>query len=153
MLDNWITFGPNGEAYYTALALPPEKGAPIYVFRSPDKGHTWYGPTKIASTSFDQPRTIAALRDGKVRIYIAAASRTAVLLGSDDGGQSFNTLARIEPDDLPHMAMNPVVLADGSILLPIWTSSRVKDIGSIPPESTLRGLRMAALPSVYLGCC
>ena len=118
VLDNWITFGPNGEAYYTALALPRGKGAPIYVFRSPDKGHTWYGPNEIASSSFDQPRTTASLRDGKVRIYIAATSGDVVLLGSDDDGRSFNTLSRIKPDNLPHQAMNPLVLADGSLLLP-----------------------------------
>jgi BNR/Asp-box repeat len=117
-LDNWILIAPNGEAYYTDLPFTSKETAPILVFRSSDKGHTWSGPVEIADRSFDQPRTTASLQDGKLRIYIAAASQGAVVLSSDDGGHSFQTGTRIEPDNLGHQAMNPLLLVDGSLLLP-----------------------------------
>lgn len=117
-LDNWVALAPNGDAIYTSLLFTSKERAPIYVFRSTDKGRAWNGPTQIAEADYDQPRTTAFLRDGKLRIYIAAASGGAVLLGSIDNGQSFTTIGRVEPDNLRHQAMNPVALMDGSVLLP-----------------------------------
>jgi hypothetical protein len=117
-LDNWILIVPNGEAYYTDLPFTAKETAPILVFHSSDKGHTWSGPVEIADRGFDQPRTTASLRDGKLRIYIAAASQGVVVLSSDDGGHSFQTGARIEPDNLDHQAMNPLSLVNGSLMLP-----------------------------------
>ncbi len=117
-LDNWISFAPDGEAYYTDLPFTSKESAPIHVFRSSDKGHTWVGPVEIADRSYDQPRTTASLWDGKIRIYIAAASDGIVVLDSEDGGQSFKTGARMQPDNLGHQAMNPLALVDGSLLLP-----------------------------------
>ena len=40
------------------------------------------------------------------------------MLSSEDGGHSFQTGTRIQPDDLGHQAMNPLPLADGSLMLP-----------------------------------
>ena len=117
-LDNWILIAPNGEAYYTDLPFTSKETAPILVFHSSDKGHTWSEPVEIADRSFDQPRTTASLQDDKLRIYIAAASQGAVVLSSEDGGHSFQTGTRIEPDNLGHQAMNPLLLVDGSLLLP-----------------------------------
>lgn len=117
-LDNWILFAPNGEAYYTELPFTSKESAPIYVFRSSDKGRTWSGPAEIADRSYDQPRTTASIWNGKVRIYIAAASSGVVVLDSEDGGHSFQTGARIEPDNLGHQAMNPLSLVDGSLMVP-----------------------------------
>jgi len=117
-LDTWIVFAPNGEALYTTLPFTSSEKSPIYFFRSRDNGRSWQGPIEIADSDYDQPSATASLREGGVQVYIAAASRGAVLLSSDDDGRSFHTLAHIEPDNLSHQAMNPVVLADGSILLP-----------------------------------
>jgi hypothetical protein len=117
-LDNWILIAPNGDAYYTDLPFTAKETAPILVFHSSDKGHTWSGPVEIADRNYDQPRTTASLRDGKLRIYIAADTEGSVVLSSEDGGHSFQTGTRIQPDDLGHQAMNPLPLADGSLMLP-----------------------------------
>ena len=117
VLDTWVTFAPNGESYFTALPFTAEEQAPIYFYRSPDSGRTWLGPTVLGSGG-DQPKTVASMRNGTPSIYIAAAERGVVLLNSVDLGQSFHEIARIEPDNLSHQAMNPLVLADGSVLLP-----------------------------------
>ena len=118
--DDWITFAPNGDAYYSALPTTSDRRQPIFVFRSTEKGHAWSGPTEIEGVGFDQPKTIAAFRDGKVRLYIAASSGkgSAVWLDSDDGGKSFKSLGPIQADAKPYRALNPLVLTDGSILLP-----------------------------------
>ena len=117
-LDNWIAFTPNGDVFLTSLPFTAEGNSPIYVFRSTDKGRTWNDPTVLADAGYDQPKTTTTLWDGKLRIYIAASSRGVVLLSSDDNGQSFTTMGRIGPDNLEHQAMNPLVLANGSVLLP-----------------------------------
>lgn len=118
--DDWITFAPNGDAYYTALPTMLDRRQPIFVFRSIDKGHSWSGPTEVGAGGFDQPKTIAAFRDGKVRLYLAASTGRgrAVWLVSDDSGKSFKALAPNKADAKPYRASNPLVLADGSILLP-----------------------------------
>ncbi|HEV2348708.1 MAG TPA: sialidase family protein [Terriglobia bacterium] len=118
--DDWITFAPNGDAYYSASPTTSDRRQPIFVFRSTDNGHSWNGPTEIGGVGFDQPKTIAAFRDAKVRLYIAVSSGKgrAVWLDSDDGGKSFKSLGPIQADAKPYRALNPLVLADGSILLP-----------------------------------
>jgi hypothetical protein len=118
VLDTWITFAPNGNAYYTCIPITSEGRYPIYVFRSTDNGHLWTGPTKISGAKFDQPRTVASLDSGKAEVYIAASTREPVLVGSD-GGDSFKTIAKLQPAKPGHeQAMNPLVLVDGSLLLP-----------------------------------
>lgn len=118
--DGWITFAPNGEAFYSTLPTTLHGQEPIYVFRSTDKGHTWSGPTKIGSANFDQPKTIAIVRDGKVRLYIAASTGRgrAVLLDSDDDAETFRSLGPMPAKVTPYRALKPLVLANGSILLP-----------------------------------
>jgi hypothetical protein len=119
VLDDWVTFAPDGDAYYTAIPITSEGRYPIYVFRSTNEGHSWTDPTKIISARFDQPRAIASAGDGKVKIYIAATSGNPVLLLSEDEGKSFSTLARIQRTKAGHQqAVNPLVLVDGSLLLP-----------------------------------
>ena len=61
-----------------------------------------------------------AFRGGKLGPCIAASTgRGRVLwLLSDDGGKSFKSLAPIKTDAMPYRALNPLVFADGSILLP-----------------------------------
>ena len=117
VLDTWVTFAPNGESYFTALPFTAEEQAPIYFYHSQDSGSTWLGPTVLASGG-DQPKTVASMRNGTPSIYIAAAGRGVVLLNSVDRGRSFHEIARVQPDNLSHQAMNPLVLADGSVLLP-----------------------------------
>ena len=118
--DDWITFAPNGDAYYSLLPTTSDRRQSIFVFRSTDKGHSWSGPTEIGGDGFDQPKTIAAFGDSKVRLYIAASSGKgrAVWFDSDGAGKSFKPLGPIQADPKPYRALNPLVLADGSILLP-----------------------------------
>ncbi|HET9178248.1 MAG TPA: sialidase family protein [Terriglobia bacterium] len=118
--DDWITFAPNGDAYYSALPTTLDRRQPILVFRSIDKGRSWSGPTEVGAGGFDQPKTTVAFRDGKVRLYLAVSTGRgrAVWLVSDDSGKSFKALAPIKAGAKPYRALNPLVLADGSVLLP-----------------------------------
>jgi len=116
--DDWVTYGANGDAYVTVLWLPPREGSAIAVYRSQDKGRTWQGPVMVPGKGFDQPRVIAAPKKGDPNVYVATALGDKVaVLKSSDGGLSFETTATLAPTNLAHQAMNPLVLADGSLLI------------------------------------
>ncbi len=130
--DDWVTYAPNGVVFFSALWVPPDEGSSIFVYRSSDKGLSWQGPVEIPAKSFDQPYMVATGEHGQVRLYIAAAAGgrdpllftkpisadVVSILRSDDGGLSFRMTGFITPDNLGHNAMNPLVLADGSLLVP-----------------------------------
>ena len=134
-LDNWVAYAPDGAAYYSTLArmkLQDQWRMPILVYRSADLGKTWQGPTLIPSNSFDRPAMVATGTKDETRLYLAAfadgkdamvvdkaidASGIAVL-ESNDRGASFKPAAFIAHDNLGHNARNPLVLSDGSLLVP-----------------------------------
>jgi len=62
---------------------------------------------------------VAAGTKNNERIYVVASDRGGfAVLRSDDGGLSFKTTAFIEPDNLAHQPKNPLLLPDGSLLVP-----------------------------------
>jgi hypothetical protein len=134
-LDNWVAYAPDGSTYYSSLArmkLQEQWRTAILVYRSAEQGKTWQGPTLIPSNSIDRPAIVATGTKDETRLYIAAfadgkdtlvvdkaaeASGIAVL-ESTDRGVSFKTAAFIAHDNLGHTARNPLVLSDGSLLVP-----------------------------------
>ncbi len=134
-LDNWVAYAPDGSAYYSTLArmkLQDQWRMPILVYRSADQGKTWQGPTLIPSNSIDRPAMVATGTKDETRLYIAAfadgkdtlvvdkamEASGIVVLESSDRGASFKPSAFIAPDNLGHNARNPLVLSDGSLLVP-----------------------------------
>jgi hypothetical protein len=137
-LDVWVTYAPDGVAYLSALAdmkIQKRDLGQILFYRSEDQGKTWQGPTLIPPRgSFDRPLMLAAgTRDSK-RIYVVAnESRGFAVLRSDDGGLTFKTTAFIEPDNLAHQPHNPLLLPDGSLVVPYtdYPSISVKELQEI----------------------
>lgn len=124
-LDVWVTYAPDGMAYISALAsekiqIQGRGRGELLVYRSEDQGKTWQGPTLIASRGFfDRPSMVASGTKNNKRIYLVASDgRGFDVLKSDDGGLSFKTTAIIKPDNLAHQPHRPVVLPDGSLLVP-----------------------------------
>ena len=134
-LDNWVAYAPDGLAYYSTLArmkLQDQWRMPILVYRSADQGKTWQGPTLIPSNSIDRPAMVATGTKDETRLYIAAfadgkdtfvvdkaiEASGIVVFESNDRGASFKPAAFIAHDNLGHNARNPLVLSDGSLLVP-----------------------------------
>lgn len=122
-VDDWVTYAPDGMAYLSTLAdlkIRERNPDQILVYRSEDQGKTWQGPTLIPPRgSFDRPLMLAAGTKNNKRIYVVASDRGGfAVLRSDDGGLSFKTTAFIEPDNLAHQPKNPLLLPDGSLLVP-----------------------------------
>lgn len=131
-IDNWVTYAPEGIAYFSSQArirLENQWKLAILVYRSPEKGASWLGPTVITGASFDHPVISAT---GKGMVYIASlASRVDALgikgpedaegiliLRSTDAGASYKATGFIVPDDLGHQAENPVLLPNGTLIIP-----------------------------------
>jgi hypothetical protein len=122
-IDDWVTYAPDGVAYISTLAdmdVQDQRPDQILVYRSEDQGKTWQGPTVIPPHgSFDRPLMLATGTKNNKRIYVVASDRGGfAVLRSDDGGLSFKTTAFIEPDNLAHQPKNPLLLPDGSLLVP-----------------------------------
>lgn len=137
-LDVWVTYAPDGVAYLSALAdmkIQKRDLNQILFYRSEDQGKTWQGPTLIAPRgSFDRPLMLAAGTKENKRIYVVAnESRGFAVLRSDDGGLTFKTTAFIEPDNLGHQPHNPLLLPDGSLIVPYtdYPSISVKELQEI----------------------
>ncbi len=124
-VDVWVTYAPDGMAYLSALAdekIQIQEGGrgELLVYRSEDQGKTWQGPTLIASRGFfDRPSMwVTGTKTNKHIYMVASDGRGFDVLKSDDGGLSFKTTAIIKPDNLAHQPHHPVVLPDGSLLVP-----------------------------------
>ncbi|MGH9966525.1 MAG: sialidase family protein [Pyrinomonadaceae bacterium] len=156
-VDVWVTYAPDGMAYLSTLAdmKTQERGADqILVYRSEDQGKTWHGPTLISPRrSFDRPLMVAVGTKNNKRIHIAASDgRGFAVLRSDDGGLSFKTTASIEPDNLAHQPKNPLLLSDGSLLVPYndYPPISVKELGEIrrdPRKQRLNSSRIYVVRS------
>ena len=122
-VDVWVTYAPDGVAYLSHLAdlkIQERSLDQILFYRSEDQGKTWQGPTFILPRgSFDRPSMVASGTKSNKRIYVVASDGGGFdVLRSDDGGISFKTAASIQPDNLAHQPHHPVVLPDGSLLVP-----------------------------------
>jgi len=126
-VNPWVTYAPNGTAYCSTI-VPMIRGhmsggLPILVYRSRDQGTSWESPTVIGPF-FDRPAMVAAGTGKDKRLFIAAMGITApseptsvAVLRSDDEGASFKRIL-LTPDNLGHNALNPVVTAEGLLIVP-----------------------------------
>jgi hypothetical protein len=124
-VDVWVTYAPDGMAYISTLAdekiqIQDRGRGELLVYRSEDQGKTWQGPTLIPSRGFfDRPSMVVTGTKTNKHIYLVASDgRGFDVLKSDDDGLSFKTTAIIKPDNLAHQPHHPVVLRDGSLLVP-----------------------------------
>ena len=90
----WLSFGPQGDVYHSALVLNKDKTASdILVSRSGDGGLSWGAPSSVAgSIGFnDKPSITAdALRPGNVYVVWQRQDTGSTLLGrSTDGGSTW----------------------------------------------------------------
>jgi hypothetical protein len=135
-LDNWVAYAPAGVAFYSTLVSlreTPDSPINIWIYRSNDNGVTWRDPVVIPGKALDRPVLIAAGNERDTLIYVASmvdgqdslvvrqrvtTSTGIVVFKSNDGGLSFKTGVFVAHDNLGHNASNPLVLADGSLLVP-----------------------------------
>jgi photosystem II stability/assembly factor-like uncharacterized protein len=136
VLDMWAAVGERGTMYVSALAsharnasraTDPWSSQPTFLFRSADHGAHWVGPTVIRSTTSDAAK-ITVWRDTVVILATEIGAGDAVahapptgsehiaVYRSDDGGRSFLAPSFLVFDNLGHNPLNPVVLADGTVL-------------------------------------
>jgi hypothetical protein len=134
-LDSWLAFAPDGTPFYSTLADINFQGRDsefLLVWRSQDGGRTWQGPAVTPSRTFDAPHITATMKGSQPQVYVSVgvmgsdplfmpggpATWGVAVLRSDDGGVSFKRTAFISHDQLNHNGLNPVVLLDGSVLVP-----------------------------------
>lgn len=135
-VDNWVAFGPDGVGLIASLGNGGRGGkwggAPIFIFRSEDRGETWHAPVIIPGGSFDRLTLGTGGTRTTPRYYIAVGAMGsdrrvfseprigdgAAMLRSDDGGRSFRPVGFLAPDNLAHQPMNPIELPDGTLLMP-----------------------------------
>jgi BNR/Asp-box repeat len=160
-LDVWVTYAPDGMAYLSTLAdmkIQERSGDQILLYRSDDQGKTWQGPTFIRPRgSCDRPSMVAAGTKSNTRIYVVASDGGGfAVLKSDDGGLSFKTTALIKPDNLAHQPHHPVVLPDGSLLVPYndfppISVTELKEIQRDPGMQRLNSSRIYVVRSADQG--
>jgi hypothetical protein len=134
-VDNWVAFGPDGVGLIVTLGDGRRDdwgGAPIFTYRSEDGGDTWRGPVVIPGGSFDRLTLGTGGSKTTPRFYIAVSvmggdrrvfpepriGEGAAILRSDDSGRSFRLVGFLALDNLAHQPMNPIELADGTLLMP-----------------------------------
>ncbi len=129
--DPWVAILPNGTAVLTVLGAPEGKEDGLLVYRSEDGGRTWNIPPVSLGRSHDHETMVVDLTNGKFagNLYVVSSTyakeaatgktRTIVYVArSTDGGQSFSEPRHIFPSNLDSNTMNPVVLSDGTLVVP-----------------------------------
>jgi len=129
--DPWLTFGPDGTAFFLHL--------PGIVRRSTDGGRTWSPPVHLPrgaaraerkAGAFDYPKMLTDQTAGPYsgRLYVVASQADRLpseapvypiaLLRSLDGGKSFSFPVHLLPGNINYHIGAPVILADGTLLIP-----------------------------------
>lgn len=127
-LDPWVAIGPGGQAVFLAL-----DGSRLVVFRSSDGGRTWndsaatlerhqdHGTLSLDTGTGPFSGSVYAVSTQGVRLD-SVRSRTAVFVArSSDWGATFAAPARVIPSNLHLVAMNSVVLSDGTLVVAFVT--------------------------------
>jgi hypothetical protein len=141
--DPWVAIGEDGTVLLTVLAGRQDAGpADLLVFRSQDGGRTWLGPLSLG-TGHDH-ETIAVDRSRGPyggSFYVASQAyaeepggktRSATfVVRSSDGGRTFHPPTRVLVSNLSLNTMNPVVLSDGTLLVPFEDYARPTDKGQL----------------------
>jgi hypothetical protein len=117
-VNNWVTYGGDGTAYYSTTEFPAAGGSHIGVYRSTDEGRSWGGRVRAPGEGYDQPRIVAGTGSNATTVYIAAAYGGIGVLRSVDAGASFELVSRISPGSLGNQPREPLILADNSLLIP-----------------------------------
>ena len=113
-MNTWVAFGADGTAYYVSICQPAKAEPFLVVYRSSDEGRTWSDPVRVPGTSYDQPRMIA----GAGIVYLVSSFRGIAVLGSRDSGATFELTSQISITNLGNQARNPLLLTNGSLLIP-----------------------------------
>ena len=124
--DPWVAFADDGTVYVSVVSSMnpghPWGLLPLVFYRSRDGGVTWQEPTTVGPF-IDRPAFIVSGRDRK-QIFIAAMAFTAPsdpsgvgVLRSDDDGATFQRFL-LNPSNLGHNALNPVVTPEGELIVP-----------------------------------
>lgn len=143
--DPWVAIGEDGTILLTVLgraAGQEDRPDHLLVFRSQDGGRTWLGPLSLG-TGHDHETIAVDRSDGPYRgsFYVASQSydeepggktrSVAFVARSSDGGRSFQPPTRLFVSNLGLNAMNPVVLADGTLMVPFEDYARETDKGRV----------------------
>ena len=143
--DPWVAIGEDGTILLTVLGrVPGQDDRPdhLLVFRSADGGRTWQGPQSLG-TGHDH-ETIAVDRSGgpyRGSFYVASQAYAEEVSGktrsvafvarSSDGGRSFSPPTRLFLSSLSLNTQNPVVLSDGTLVVPFGDYARYTDKGQL----------------------
>lgn len=123
--DPWVAILPNGTAVLSVL------GPNLLVYRSEDGGRAWTAPPVSLGQGHDHETMVTDSTGGRFggSLYVVSSNyakeagtgktRTVVFVAkSTDAGQSFAEPLRIFTSNLDSNTMNPVVLSDGTLLVP-----------------------------------
>ena len=143
--DPWVAIGEDGTILLTVLGRAPgqdDRPDHLLVFRSADGGRTWQGPQSLG-TGHDH-ETIAVDRSGgpyRGSFYVASQAYAEEVSGktrsvafvarSSDGGRSFSPPTRLFLSNLSLNTQNPVVLSDGTLVVPFGDYARYTDKGQL----------------------
>jgi hypothetical protein len=117
-VNNWVTYGGDGTAYYSTTESPVAGASYIGVYRSINEGRSWGGHVRAPGDGYDQPRIVAGTGSNATTVYIAAAYGGIGVLRSVDSRASFELVSRISPSNLGNQPREPLILADNSLLIP-----------------------------------
>ncbi len=173
--DPWVTFGPSGKAYFSALIGQDSLGRHVertFVFRSTDGGRTWSTPTLVplgeGGGSVDHPSIVVDHTNGPFSGAIFTIATQAfrpkedeteyhhhpiILSHSTDEGRTFSAPIRMLPTNLVHQAGIPVVLSDGTVAFTLydyalWDHSRLLETRRIWVITSSDGGRTTSLPAL-----
>jgi len=161
-VNNWVSYGGDGTAYYSILGHPAGGENYIGVCRSADGGRSWKDPVKVPGQSYDQPRIVANTGKGAAMVYVAAKLDGIAVLRSSDAGASFEIASRVAPSNLGAQPRNPLILEDESLLIPFAdfpsepdqpvTASRIYVIRSVDGGASFdRPRYVADVPRAFPG--
>ncbi len=117
-VNNWVVYGGDGTAYCSTLGQPAQKDSFIAIYRSDNEGLSWSNAVKVPGDGYDQPRMIASMERNARTVYVAAGLGGIAVLRSDNSGTSFEAASRISPSNLGNQPRNPLILIDGTLLVP-----------------------------------
>jgi hypothetical protein len=132
-LPDGVEFDPSApdSVLYATGPHQQDRVIDLHVFRSPDRGHTWYGPTAFWCSRFqyNAVRSSFLVRpDGALLLFANGGwdednehTSFPVVYGSIDGGGHWGLIGQVEPEPRATMAIMPqcALLPDGTMLMSV----------------------------------
>ncbi len=126
--NSWVTVASDGAALLTTLASRGE----LLAYRARDGGNQWDVPVRSFGRGYDYPKIIHRPDRGEVYVVSGRAVRITtpdrrsggeerygiMVARSLDGGATFPDTALLLPSMMNMEAQTPVVLGDGTLLIP-----------------------------------